>query len=112
MLYLNTCIDFQKIEIAVGSKQKLSSTGIHIRNSADQVNCRGRNPMPQFFIQRGGRAFLYQLLVTALDAALTFTQVYNVSVRIGNELHLNMASRIDRLLNIHPVVTESVFGFA
>src|SRR6266700_4630052 len=98
MLYLYTRIAFKKIELAVGSKQVLSSTGINIGDSSDQVNRRGRHTMPQFFIQRGGRAFLYQLLVTALDATLTFTQVYNVSMCIGDELYLNMTCRIDRLL--------------
>src|SRR5438876_526296 len=33
-------------------------------------------------------------------------------MRIGNELHLDVTSRIDRFLYIHPVVTKSAFGFA
>src|SRR5437667_6012279 len=68
--------------------------------------------MPQCFIQRRGGAFLHQLLVTALYAALAFTQVYHVSVSICDELHLNMTSRVDGFLHIHPVITKSAFGFA
>src|SRR5205807_933251 len=52
------------------------------------------------------------LLVTALDAAFAFTQVYHVSVCICNELYLNMTSRVDGFLHIYPVITKSAFGFA
>ena len=68
--------------------------------------------MPQFPIQCGGRTFLHELLVTTLDAALAFTKVYNVSMCICNELHLDMTSRIDRFLHIYPIITKSAFGFA
>src|SRR2546425_6340141 len=111
MLHLYACIDFQKIEIALGSEQKFGGPGIDIGNSAYQVNRRTGYTIPQFFIQRRRRAFFYKFLVTTLDAALTLSQVYDIAVRVGNKLHFDMASRIDRFLQVHPVIAESASGF-
>src|SRR5712692_11272215 len=59
-----------------------------------------------------GRGFLNQFLVAALDAALTFAQVYDIAMLVGDELHFDMASRCNGLLHIDAAITECAAGLA
>ena len=57
------------------------------------------------------RGFLKNLLVSTLDAAISFPKRNAVSVLVREYLGLNMAGCGDVLLNEHDVVTERVEGF-
>ena len=58
------------------------------------------------------RRFLDHLLMAALDRAIALEQMDRVAVRVGEDLHLDVARPGQVLLDQHPVVAEGRGGFA
>ena len=58
------------------------------------------------------RALLDDLLVAALQRAVSLEQVHRVAVCVGEHLHLDMARSLDATLYEHPVVAETGTGLA
>ena len=57
------------------------------------------------------RTFLDQFLMPSLHRAVTFKQVANVSVIIGDKLNFNMARLLDIFLNVAVTISETGFRF-
>ena len=62
-------------------------------------------------IETGGGGFLDDLLVAALGGAVALEQMDGVAVRVGEDLHLDMAGRSQIALDQHAVVAEGGGGF-
>ena len=50
--------------------------------------------------------------MAALNAALALAEMHNIATRIRNELHLDMTSRVNSLLQVHAIIAKSAFSLA
>ena len=62
--------------------------------------------------QAGARSLLQQFLVAALQAALALEEVQHFAVLVGENLHLNVPWRRQKLLYQQRIVTETRLGLA
>ncbi len=61
--------------------------------------------------QRGGSRFFQQLLVTALQGAVTFAEMHHVAVRVGHDLQFDMAWLVEVFFQIHLIIAKGGAGF-
>src|SRR5439155_16918482 len=67
---------------------------------------RGLHLLAQIRREGGRGRFLDQLLVAALDRALTLSEREHAAVGVGQHLHLDVAGGYERLLNVDAAVAE------
>src|SRR4029453_2754972 len=93
MLDLYPRVHLEEVERAVRGEQELHCAGTDIPDRAggcDGCIAEGR---PQIGVDRGGGRLLDDLLMPALDGALSFAQRYHGSVAVRDDLHLDVAPR-------------------
>src|SRR5439155_291915 len=67
---------------------------------------RGGHLGPESRGQHGARRLLDDLLVPALDRALALAEVHELPVAVAQHLHLDVPRAAEKLLDVHPPVTE------
>jgi len=72
----------------------------------------GRALRPGKILEQGGGRLLDHLLVPALQRALAFAEVHDVSVRIGEDLHLDVPGGGEVALQEQRIVAEARRGLA
>ncbi|KAH3663370.1 hypothetical protein OGAPHI_005360 [Ogataea philodendri] len=87
---LDSWVDLNEIVSVLCINQKLSSTCVSIVGSLCQLNSIGQNGVSDLNWQGLCRSNLNHLLVSSLNRTVSFEQMDNVSVVIGQKLHLNV----------------------
>ena len=77
----------------------------HIVTMGDKVEAK-RTAGALFGADGGGRRFLEDFLVAALQRAIAFEQVDDIALGVGEDLHLDVARAEDVFLQQHPIVPE------
>ena len=60
-------------------------------------------------IRRGG--FFYKFLTASLDGAVSLVQMHNISVRVAENLHFNVAEVFDALFHVQTTVAKCDLRF-
>ena len=105
MFYLNSWIDFHKVELVIGQiQEKLHGANIGVMNAFSCLDRQQAYFLPHSFGKGNGGRFLKQLLIPALDGAFTLPKMYNGAVVISYHLYLDMAGTLNIMFKIE-------FGF-
>lgn len=94
VFYLDTGVNFDEIEVAVGRNQKFDRTGIDVMNIFHQLQGSIADLLTKLYRQGRSRSRFNDLLMTALDGAVTFKEVNDVAVFVAHDLDFDML-RID-----------------
>ena len=111
MLDLEAGVHLEVVELTV-LVQELDGAGVDViatsgdgdRRLAHRRQCLGRDP--------GRRSFFYEFLMAALNRTVAGAQMDTVAVRIGQDLHFDMAWRCQVALHVDLVATEVRHSFA
>jgi hypothetical protein len=90
MLDLEPRIHLEKVELGAPDDE-LHGARVDISHRPRARHRGGDEPLLDAPLERGGRAFLDELLVAALDGALALVEVHDLAARIPEHLHLNVA---------------------
>ena len=90
----------------VGGDDELDGAGAGVVDAARGVARGGADAGAGLGIQQRRRRLLDDLLVAALQAALTLAEVDHAAVRIGENLHLDVPGTLDEPLEEQRVVAE------
>eukprot|EP00042_Codosiga_hollandica_P056848 m.828564 g.828564 ORF g.828564 m.828564 type:complete len:303 (-) comp59439_c0_seq1:167-1075(-) len=90
--------------------QELHSSGTNVVHRLGCSHGRPAEMLSQLFIQVRSGALLDDLLVTALDAAVTLVQVNGVAEGVCEDLHLDVTGTLDVLLDEDASVSKGAFG--
>ena len=110
VLDLEPAVHLDEVKSAVGPEQELERAGISIADRRARALHRALHPFPCVRIERRRRGLLDQLLVPALDRALPLAEGEDPSVRVAQDLDLDMARGYERLLQVERAVAESRLG--
>lgn len=87
--------------------QKFGSSGIPVLDALGQPDSVGKNGIASLDWEIFGRGDFDDLLVTALDTAVTLVQVDNVTLVVTEKLDLNVLGLVEETLDEDGSVTES-----
>ena len=109
MLDLEARVHLQKVEVAL-AEDELDSAGIDVAGRRHRSD--GRLPHSSPNLRRHGRGggLLHDLLVPALDRALSLAEVHHVAVLVGDHLDLDVPRLSNELFDVDRGVTESGAG--
>ena len=111
MLDLDARVHFDEIELAV-LVQELDRTGAAIAEIAHGLRARPhRCSRALFRIERGGGAFLPDLLMPALQRAIAFAQMDCAAAAVAENLDLDVPGLFEVFFKIDRIVAEGGFGF-
>ena len=92
--------------------QELERAGVGVLHRARGVGDDAAHP-PADLVGHGDRGRLFeQLLMPALDRALALAEMHDVAVMIAEHLELDVARRLQVLLDVDVADAERRFGFA
>ena len=106
MLDLEPAVDLDEVEGAVRSDEELERSRVPV---ADRLAClrdRRLHRLARRVVERGGRGLLDELLVAALDRALTLAEGQHPSGGVAQHLDLDVACGRDELLDVDRAVAE------
>lgn len=113
MLHLNAWIDLDEVELAgIGIHQIFDRAGADIICRGSDLQRIGRQLLALRFAEIWCRRTLDHLLVTTLDRTIALEQMYDVSMRIAENLALDVAGALDQLFEIDLVLAEGGLRFA
>ena len=111
MLHLQSGIHFQKVKIHIGVGNKLYSTGRLIIYSSGQRTTLLTHFLSRRLIQKWRGCLFNHLLVTALNRALTLTQINHIAMAVGHHLNFNMSRLLNIFFNKDSRVAKTGTGF-
>src|SRR5699024_10171049 len=111
MLHLDSCIHFHEIEVPVLLEQKLDRSRIRIMSRLGRLYRSLSHLRTKLRSQSDRRRFLDHLLVISLDRAVTLSQMDHIAVLVRHDLELDMARVLNKMLNVHGIVTECHLSF-
>lgn len=112
MLNLDTRIDFDEVERAVGCiHQEFDRARTHIAGLAAYLQCGLAQSLPLALVEIGCGCAFDHLLVATLDRTIAFEQVEKIAVAITQYLHFDMARAADQLFKVNLVTPESSLCF-
>src|SRR5438876_3204787 len=79
-------------------------------NGTHQIDRSGSHACTQFLVNNGRWRFLNELLMTTLNTTFALTQMYDVTMRIGDKLHFNVTRRRNSLLKIDATITKGALS--
>ena len=106
VLHLQTGVHLKEGDGAVGADQELTGAGTLVASLTQNRAGRLVQTLVLLITQVGGGRLLNELLVTALQGAVTGGNHHDVAVRIRQALGLNMAGRIQEALDEALTATE------
>ena len=107
MFYLDTCIHFHKVEVAVLVYQEFYSTSTLIFDGFSCFYSCFSHFGTKFIGHKGRRSLLSEFLVTALYRAISFGKVASFSILVTYDLDFDMARLFYEFFHIHTIITES-----
>ena len=109
---LDTRIDFDEIEVLfILIDQEFDRAGIHIVDILHQFDSCIADVLSECLRKRPCRRHFDDLLVTALDGAVTFEEMHHIAVLITHDLHFDMLRVHDAAFDIDFIITESHLRF-
>ena len=107
VLDLDARVDLDEVELAgIGILQEFDRAGADIAGLAGDLQRIAAEFLAQRLAEIGSRGAFDDLLVAALDRAVTLEQMHGIAVRVAKHLHLDMAGALDQLLEIDLVLAE------
>src|SRR5437016_669028 len=101
MLDLQTRVHLEKIKVASRVREeKFDGAGADVIHRLRDPNRRRAHAPSQFGVIDWRRAFFDHLLMTTLNRTLALAQMHDVSVRVREDLNLDMPRPFDHLLQI------------
>ncbi len=106
MLDLQPGVDLEEPELARRRQHELDGPGAQVAGGLRGGQRDGAHPVAQRRVQGGRRALFDDLLVAALDRALTLEAVHHPAAGVGQNLDLDVPCARDVRLDEHPGVPE------
>ncbi len=106
MLDLEPRVQLDERERAVGAEQELERARVRVADRAAGALGGGLHRLAQLRVERRRRRLLDELLVAALDRALALAERQHAALRVAEHLHLDVARRDERLLEVEVAVAE------
>lgn len=110
VLDLNTRVDLDKVVAVLLINQKLGSACIAVVDRLGQLDSIVQDGVSDFLREVLGRSNLDDLLVSALDRAVTLIQVDNVAVVVTEQLDLDMLGLVEEALYEDGAVAKGRLG--
>lgn len=110
VLDLDSGVDLDEVVAVLLVDEELGGTGVAVVDRLGQLDGVGKNGIAGLDGQVLGRGNFDDLLVTALDGAVTLVQVDNVAVVVTKELDLNVLGLVEEALHEDGAVAESRLG--
>ena len=111
MLDLDAGIHFHEEEVVILVEQELDSSDIPVVDRFHGFDGDAAEFSAELFIDGGRRRFFEQLLVPALDRAISLAEMHNMATMVGNNLHFDMAGLEKISFEIDGVVAEGGLRF-
>ena len=111
MLHLQPGVHFQQVEVARRIDHEFDRAGGAVADGFRQRNGGAAHFGAQFRRHERRRRLFDDFLVTALNRALTLSQVHHRAVAVGQDLDFNMARALKVFLHEHPPVAERRLRF-
>ncbi len=113
MLHLNAWIDLDEIELAgIGIHEELNRASTDIIGGMRDLQAIIGQLAALRIVEIGCRRALHDLLVTALDGAVTLKKMDRIAVRIAQYLHFDMAGTLHQLFEINFILAKGRLGLA
>ena len=96
---------------ALRCHQELDGAGVDVVGSFHELDGVGENSIPKRIVETRGRRGLDDLLIAQLHRAVSFMQMQDVAVAIGQDLDLDVARTFDQFLDEEITVAEGARGF-
>ena len=106
VLNLEARVDLEEEEATVGSEQELDGARTEVAQRLAGVNRRCAHRGPQLGCHRRRWRLFDDLLVTALDRALTLVEVHDRALRVAKDLNFHVPWFVDVVLEEDGVVAE------
>ena len=106
MLYLQTSIHFEEIEITMLVDEELDGSGAFIMNSLSRSYRSLTHLLTKFWSNEWRRSLFYHLLVTALNRAFALKQMHSITKVIAKNLEFDMMRFFYELLQINSIIAE------
>ena len=111
MLHLQTGVHFEEVEGFVLTDHEFNRTGRLVLHGLGQSNGLLTHGFTGSRVDEGRWGFFDDLLVTALNRAITFVQVDHVAVGVTQHLDFDVARFFDKFFDEDAVIAEGVLGF-
>ena len=112
VLDLQARVRLEEVEVPARVHQELERAGVGVLHGARGVDD-GRAELAALLLgERQRRRLFDELLVAALDRALALAEVHDVAVLVAEHLDLDVARRLDVLLEVDVADAERGFGLA
>ena len=112
MLDLEARVDLEEVEVARRVHQELEGSGVRVLHRAGGVDDGAAQLAAQLLGERRRRRLFDELLVPPLDRALALAEVHHVAVMVAEHLDLDVARRLDVLLDVDVADAERGLGLA
>ena len=107
VLHLDPRIDLDEIKaVGIGVDEKLDGAGVLVAGGPPDRQRRLADGIPHGRCEVGGGGHLHHLLMPTLHGAVAFEEVDEVAVHIAEQLHLDVPSPLDELLDEHARAAE------
>jgi hypothetical protein len=107
MLDLEPGVDLKKEEPSISAHDELDGSRTHIADCSGGSDGRRAKLSAECVVDGGRGRLLDDLLVAALDRALALEEVDRVAVAVGEDLDLDVARRLEVVLEEDRAVAES-----
>src|SRR5256885_8881906 len=111
MLHLQSGVHFKEIEIPALVNQEFYSSCVSVGGSSGYTDRDLPHPPPHLGVDNRRWRLLQYLLVAPLNRALAFSQIDDVAMLIGQDLHFNMSWIEQRFLEVDFAISEGPPGF-
>ena len=106
MLNLNAGVHFHEEEVMVLVEEKFNGADIPVMHSFDGFNRDAADFSPEFFIDGRRRRFFEKLLMPALDRAVSFSEMRDMTTVVGDDLHFDMTGFEKVSFKVDGIVAE------
>ncbi len=112
VLHLDARVHLDEDVVAALVEEELDGARVDVADGLGELDGVGADPIPQLGVEVRSRRDLDHLLMAALHRAVALVEVHDVALRVGEDLHLDVAGVDDRLLEEHRGVAERGLGLA
>ena len=112
MLDLDARVHFHEEEVALLVHEELERAGVGVLHGARRIGDDAAHLAADLVGHGDRRRLLEQLLMPALDRALALAEVHDVAVVIAEDLELDVARRLEVLLDVDVADAERRLGLA
>src|SRR2546430_461334 len=105
MLHLKPNVDLQEVELSV-AEDELHRTGVDIARRHHHPHGHLTHPHPDLKRHRRRKGLFHDLLMPALNQALTLTKINNNTLAVRDHLNLNIPKVPHILLDINNQITK------